>query len=187
MKLVTFEEGQLQISDEALLVKPFRDLWRSDKSKTKEGFYNQMSYLYFMCDPRSSYNYVSSLKERSDLIVEQEQLPKNFVPSPQLKEAMIWYKKLVTTTSSLLLEDTRGAIDKVREFLKNFDLKEDVDDKGRPLYTISSITTALRQIPQLSKDLRDAEVALSKELDEVTRAKGGNENKTLFEDGFSNI
>lgn len=56
------------------------------------------------------------------------------------------YKKHCVTTSSELLEATKIAINKVREFLMNVDLTA-VDDKGKPLYTISSITTAIKQIP----------------------------------------
>lgn len=58
-----------------------------------------------------------------------------------------------------------------------------MDDKGKPLYTISSVTTAIKQIPQLAKDLMEAEKAVSKEISEQGRARGGNSNKTLMDDG----
>ncbi len=92
------------------------------------------------------------------------------------------YKKHVITSSYLLLQDTRIAIDKVREFLRNVDLNA-TDDKGKPLYTINSITTAIKQIPTLAKDLQEAERIISKEIEEEGRARGGF-TKKLFEDGI---
>ena len=58
-----------------------------------------------------------------------------------------------------------------------------LDDKGKPVYTINSITSAIKQIPQLAKDLVEAEKVVAKEIEEKGRARGGN-NKTIFDDGF---
>ena len=58
------------------------------------------------------------------------------------------------------------------------------DDKGKPLYTINSVTTAIRQIPQLAKDVKEAEKAIEKELEEIGTARGGNDSKSLMEDGI---
>ena len=183
MNLIKYDNYQLTVSNEALLVRPVRVLFNKDKSANKERFFREMSYMFFMCDPRSNYNYITDMDERARVIIEQEGLGKTFRPSQDLLEAMEWYRKLTVTTSSLLLEDTRIAIDKVRDFLRTIDFSL-TDKNKKPIYTINSVTTAIKQIPQLSKDIMDAEHAISKELDEITRAKGGDETKTIFEDGF---
>ena len=61
MKLIEYKDYRIVISDEALLVKPIRDLFNEDDSPEKEFFLEQMSYLYFMVDPRSTYNYITDL------------------------------------------------------------------------------------------------------------------------------
>ena len=76
------------------------------------------------------------------------------------------------------------AIDKLSNYLEKIDFDER-DDKGKAVYTISSITQAIRQIPQLSKDLLEAEKIITKEIEENGRARGGNENKAVFEDGIN--
>lgn len=183
MNLISYDDYELKVSDEALLVKPIRTLFEKDKSKNKTLFFSEMSYIFFMCDPRSNYNYITDLKEREKVIIEQEGLGSKFKPTRELLDAMEWYRKLTVTTSALLLEDTRVAIDKVREFLRNIDFT--ITDKNeKPIYTINAVTTAIRQIPQLSKDILDAERSLTKELNEITRAKGGDDSKHIFEDGF---
>lgn len=183
MHIIEYNNYTIEPTQEAFLIKPIRDLFNKDKSKTKEKFLQQMSVLYFYADPRSTYNYIVDDEERLQAIIEQEGLPKDFKITEDLDKALQEYKKHTITTSYLLLQDTKIAVDKVRQFLREVDLTA-VDDKGKPLYTINSITQAIKQIPQLSKDLLEAEKIVSKEIEEQGRARGGN-NKTLFEDGIS--
>lgn len=180
MKLITFDGVDLKVTDEAFLVKPIRKLLEADKSKKKEAFFSQMSYLWFMCDPRSSYMYITDEEERSNEIKQQEGLGENWKPSPTLVAAMEAYKKHVVTTSSLLLEDIRISIDNVRRFLRDINPGE-VDDKGRPLYQISSITNALKQAIELSKLLGEAEKSLAKDFESEEVARGSVQ-KSMFED-----
>ena len=141
-----------------------------------------MSFMFFMIDPRSTYSYITDLTERAEEIIAQEGLPNDFKPSEQLKKAMEVYEKHTITSSYALLEAAKIAVDKVGKFLKDVDLNT-LDDKGKPVYTINSITSAIKQIPQLAKDLVEAEKVVAKEIEEKGRARGGN-NKTIFDDGF---
>ena len=183
MHIIEYNNYTIEPTQEALLIKPIRDLYNKDKSKNKEKFLQQMSVLYFYADPRSTYNYIVDDDERLQAIIEQEGLPEDFKITEDLDNALQEYKKHTITTSYLLLQDTKIAVDKVRQFLREVDLNAQ-DDKGKPLYTINSITQTIKQIPQLSKDLLEAEKIVSKEIEEQGRARGGN-NKTLFEDGIS--
>ena len=183
MKLLNIENYQIKVTDEALLVRPIRDLFMADKSKTKEKFYQQCSIIFFMADPRSSYGYITDDDERFEAIRTQEGLPKNYTIDKNLQLAIDTYKKLTTTISSQLLEDTYVAIDKLRKFLRNIDLYA-VDDKGKPLYTINSITSAIKAIPQLTKDIQEAEKQVNSDILEVGRKRGGDAGKALFEDGI---
>ena len=45
MKLFKFENFQLTITEEALLIKAFRDLWERDDSKNKEKFFMEMGSI----------------------------------------------------------------------------------------------------------------------------------------------
>ena len=183
MHLVELVNYEVVPTQECLLIKPLRQLFNADRSKNKEKFMQQLSVLYFMADPRSSYNYITDMKERLDIIKEQEGLDADFKIDDKLQEAMEWYKKHTITTSTLLLEDARAAVDKVRQFLRDVNLNAE-DDKGKPKYTINSVTSALKQLPQLAKDLQETEKIVIKEVEAVGRARGGNERKKAFEDGI---
>lgn len=183
MHVLEFKNYTVEPTQEAFLIKPIRKLYNSDKTKTKEKFMQQLSVIYFMADPRSSYNYILDETERLQSIVEQEGLPNNYKIDKDVMEAIEIYKKHCITTSYLLLQDTKIAIDKVRTFLRDVDLTA-LDDKGKPLYTINSITTTIKQIPQLAKDVLDAEKAIEKEIEETTKVRGNSELH-IMEDGIT--
>lgn len=183
MHILEFTNYEVVPTQEAFLIKPIRDLYNADKSKTKEKFMQQMSVLYFYADPRSSYNYILDDKDRLAEIILQEGLSKDFKIDSKLNEAIECYKKHVITSSYLLLQDTKIAVEKVRNFLREVDLHL-LDDKGKPVYTISSVTQTIKQIPQLAKDIIEAERVITKEIEEQGRARGGNQNKHIFEDGI---
>lgn len=181
MKLVKIDNYQLQIEDELLLLKPFKKLYKSDRSKDKSDFMDFLTIVYFTYDPRSDYSYIVDDNERLQEVCSTNGLEVPKFTDLQL-ECINLYKKLTTTISQELLQSTKIAIVKVKEFLETVNLNT-TDDKGKPIYTINSITTAIRQIPQLAKEVMEAEKTIAKEIQEQGRARGGN-GKTLMDDGI---
>lgn len=180
MKLIEFDGAEFKIADEALLVRPIRELFLQDKSKKKEAFWKQISYLWFMCDPRSSYLYLTELTDRDREVRKQEGLGDDWEPSPLLKEAMDIYKKQTTTTASILLESMRKGIEQLRKFFEEFDLFA-VDKNERPIYQVSTMTAALKQVPELAKALVEAQKELEKDFASDDKARG-NAEKAIGED-----
>lgn len=163
MKLIEFDGVEFKIADEALLVRPIRELFEKDKSKKKEEFWKQISYLWFMCDPRSSYMYLVNEDERAKEIKKQEGLGDDWKPSELLVEAMNIYRSQTVTTAAILLEGMRKGIDKLSAFLGETTFSEK---------TVASMTSALKQIPELAKALSDAEHALAKDFATDDKARG---------------
>lgn len=181
MKLITIESYQLKVADEALLIKPIRKLFNQDRSGSKEQFYKQMSYLYFMIDPRSTYSYILNEDERAKAIIEQEGLEADFKPSALLQEAMEIYKKHTITPSQELLNAALIAAHTVSDFLKRPDILTDVDDKGKPKYQISSITAALKNVEGIVSSLQNLQRKVESELTEQSKARGSQE-LTIFDE-----
>lgn len=175
MKLIKLENFSLQVADEALLIKPIRKLFNQDRSASKEQFYRQMSYLYFMTDPRSTYSYILNEDERARAIIEQEGLDKDFKPSPLLLEAMEVYKKHTITPSQELLNAALIAAHNVSKFLKNPDILTEEDDKGKPKYQISSITSALKNVEGIVSSLQNLQKKVEEELIEKGKTRGSQE------------
>ena len=72
MKLFRYEGYKVTISEEAMMLKPFRVIWERDKTKTKQTALLELGYIYFMCDPRSDYMEISDKDDRSKAIIEAE-------------------------------------------------------------------------------------------------------------------
>lgn len=184
MHLIEVENFEMRITEEFFLAKPLRELYNKYYQKDNDKFMEYLSVIYHYADPRSSYSYIIDDNERLQEIVVQEGLSKGFKLTKELQECIECYKTHVITLSYRLLQSTKIAIDKLSNYLEKIDFDER-DDKGKAVYTISSITQAIRQIPQLSKDLLEAEKIITKEIEENGRARGGNENKAVFEDGIN--
>jgi hypothetical protein len=182
MKLVRIINYKLEIEEELLLLKPFKELYKADKSKEKSKFFDFLTIVYYTYDPRSDYNYITNEEERLKEVCISNGLDIPKFTSKEL-ECIELYKQLTTTISSALLKSTRVAIGKVQEFLENLDMYA-TDDKGKPLYGINTVTSAIKQIPSLVKEVLEAEKVVAKEIEESGRARGGN-NKKLFEDGIT--
>lgn len=179
MKLFKFEGYKITIAPEALALVPFKKIWNRDKTIKKEKAIAELSYIYFMADPRSDYQYIVDDESRKESIKEGEGLPKNWEPDTLVLKALEFYKTF-KPTSALLLEDTRVAVDKLRTLLKEIDLGA-LDDKGKPIYTLNTITATIKQIPSLVKDLNDAEAAIAKEIAQSNKVRGSQE-KSMYED-----
>ena len=179
MKLFKYEGYKLNISEEAFVLKPFKEIWNRDKTKNKDKALQELGYIYFMSDPRSDYQYIIDEEERANAIKEGEGIDPKWKPDNKVIEAMKFYKTF-KPVSALLLEDTRIAVDKLRQLLRNIDLTE-VDDKGQPIYTLNTITATIKQIPSLVKALDEAEKAIAKEIMESDKVRGAQE-KSMYED-----
>lgn len=176
MKLFRYEGYKLHISEEAFLLKPFKEIWNRDKTKDKDKALQELGYIYFMCDPRSDYQYIIDEDERAKYIREGEGIDSKWKPDNKVIEAMKFYNSF-KNTATLLLEDIRNMVEgyrmKMREITKdmsNLDVKE-----------IKDVGIIIKQIPQLVKDLDEAEKAITKEIMQNDKIRGSAE-KSMYED-----
>lgn len=175
MKLLQFENYELKVAPEALLIRPIRRLWNQDRSERKEKFYQQMSYLFFMVSPQSTYSYIMDLKERSKAIIEQEGLPKDFKPSELLEEAMRIYKQHTVTVSQEFLDAAMTAAKTVITKLKDPNLLNETDDKGKPINTIKTVTSSLKDAEGVLSTLQALKKKVDQELEDKGKTRGAQE------------
>lgn len=190
MKLIEFDGVDFKIADQALFVSPIREMFRADKSRKKETFWKQISYLWFMCDPRSSYMYIIDEKSRAEEVKKQEGLGEGWKPSQLLLDAMDIYKRQSVTTQSLLIDDMRYGLDCIRAMIRQIGTaiqppKEDDENAEKKAMkldkALDSLTKAVDKIPDLAKKLADAEKALVKDFATEDKARGNTE-KAVGED-----
>ena len=182
MRLFRFDNYKITVEPEALLLKPFKQIWQRDRTQNKDKAMMELGFIYFFCDSRSDYQYLTDEEQRKQAIKEGEGLPDKWEPDKMVLAAMEFYNSF-KSTSALLLEDTRCAVDKLRKLLRDIDLTQP-DDRGKPIYTLNTITATIKQVPSLVKDLDEAEKALAKESMIAGKMRGQGE-KTIMEDGLN--
>ena len=77
IRLFKYENYKVTISEEAILLKPFKAIWNRDRTKSKDRALDELGFIYFFCDPRSDYQYLTDETERKKAIKEGEGLLKN--------------------------------------------------------------------------------------------------------------
>lgn len=176
MRLFKYEGYKLTISEEAMLLKPFKAIWKRDRTQNKEKALMELGYCYFMEDPRSDYQFIVDREDRSAQIKLGEGIPESWNPDEVVIQAMEFYSSF-KTTSALLLEDTRVLVDGYRTKLRAItsDMSE-LDVKA-----VKEIGAIIKQVPSMVKDLDEAERALAKELAQSDKVRGAQE-KSMYED-----
>lgn len=177
LKLFKYEGYKIVISEEAFALKPFRQIWMRDRSINKDKATMELGFIYFFCDPRSDYQYLTDEDERKEAIKEGEGLPPKWEPDKIVQEAMTFYNSF-KPTSALLLDDTRLMVDKYRKRLR----EQEFD--GLEVKELKELGALIKQIPSLVKDLDEAEKALASEMRNAGKMRGQGE-KTIFEDDLS--
>lgn len=177
MKLVKFDNYKINITEEALLVKAFRCLWARDKSEDKSKALQEFGVMYFLLDPRSDYMYIIDEDERLKEILKQEGMPADWKPDKEVKAAMEVYKSLTQTTASLALEDSKICLEKIRKFIREYDLSSSDD----PVKAAKDLTSTAKLIPGYIKEITEMEDIVNKELNEGGRVRG-QAIKTIMED-----
>lgn len=179
IKLFKFEGYTVTVEPEALMLAPFKAIYDRDKRKDKSMAMQELAYIYFMSDPRSDYQYLIDEEVRSFEVTKGLGLPSKWKEDDVVKRARTFYESFKPTSAGLL-EDTRIAVNKLRQLLRNIDLEE-TDDKGRPVYTLNTVTATIKQIPSLVRDLDEAERTLTKDIVQEAKARGS-QTKALGED-----
>lgn len=183
IKLFKFENYEVIVEPEALTLLPFkRIVEKRKKEKKEEDIKNDLAFIYFFSDPRSDYQYISDKSTRIESIKQGLGLKSTWKPDDVIEQAIEFYESF-KSESALLLEDTRFVIEKLRQSLREIDFNQ-VDDKGKPIYPLNTLTSTIKMIPSLIKDLNEAEKALNSEIASNAKMRGGQE-KTVFEDGIT--
>lgn len=187
MKLVyyNYEEQKLEIQDEALAIKSFRDLYKRDRSKDKVRAMQELTFINFYSDPTSDFAYIEDDEERESIIKEELGFPQNWQIDDKIQAAIQTYRRLTETTGSLLLEDTRSAANRIRNFLNSVDMTK-TDNSGKLVYNPAQIVAAIKAIPDLIKKFSDVYNEVIKEQKDNGRRKA-DKSKTIGDDGIGSF
>lgn len=178
MNLFSKVNGEIVISEAAYMLKPFKLIYNRDRTKYKEKALQELAFVYFMCDPRSDYKAEVDENVRIAKIKEGEGMEESWKPDKLIKEAMEFYNSF-STSSALLLEDTRMMAYKARKVMNMIDI-ESIENTEEAVDILDKILKALKNVPNLVKDLDAAERAVASEIIQEDNVRG-NIEKSYFE------
>lgn len=179
MKLFKLNGWDLEIDEIAYTLEPFKKIWDRDKSEGKFKSKQELSYIYFMEDPRSDYLSFPDPKDREKRIIEALGFNKGWKEDKVVKEAREFYASF-KPESSKLLEDVKATINMVRSAMINFDDLKDVDPEKRAA-AIERCIGISSKLMKLAKELEETERSIAAEITSSDKLRG-QAQKSIFED-----
>jgi hypothetical protein len=179
MNLFEVINNNVEFSPQALAIKVFKTIWDKDKKNDKIRAIQELSFVYYMADDRSDYMYLLDEDERQSEICQALDLPDDWVREQYINNAIAYYIKASTTTSTILLASTRNVIQKISRFLDNVDMNERDARSNKPIHDIVKITSSVEKIPKLVKALNEIEEEIIKEKE--LKAQSGNREIGIFD------
>jgi hypothetical protein len=184
MKIFEMHDYNLNVAPEAWGLLPFKAILKKDKSRNKETAFKEMLFIYYYLDIRSDYMYITNDSIREREIVKDIGLPDDWEIESHVTGAMEFYKKFITPIQKLYKSSLKAA-DDVSEYLeKTGELLAERNDKGGTVTTLPMITTSLRSVPVIMKDLKAAYKEVLAEQKELEGRTKGSRTMGLFEEGL---
>jgi hypothetical protein len=176
MRLFKYEGYEVRVAPEALTLKPFKKIWERDKSKTKDTALQELAFVYFYCDPRSDYQYITDDETRMEAVKKGLGFAGDWKPDAVLKAAITFYNTFDSNAARLL----KMASKEVDKLEIAFDAMTPTDYKS-----VKEHLAAMKAIPEVAEMIQEAEKALNTE-EQFGEARGSIE-KGMFEDGLDEV
>lgn len=185
MKLFEIKDFSLIVTDEAWGLLPFKAILKKDKSRFKEIAFKEMLFIYFYSDIRSDYVYIVDNKIREKEIIKDIGLPEDWKIDFITSQAIEYYNSMSLSPIAKLYKSSLKAADDISKYLENTDeILQQRTAAGAVVTQVSTITSALKAVPGIMKDLKTAyKEVLSEQKDLEGKTKGAR-SFGLFEDGL---
>jgi hypothetical protein len=185
MKLFKMENYEVQVTEEAWALEPFKAILKRDKTKNKEKAFKEMAFIFHYADLRSDYMNITNPIDRSAEVKKDVGLPEGWKIDPIIDEAIDFYLERSTTILEKLYKDAVIAVDGVRKYLRESEtLLKERDANDRPIFKPKDITASLKDVKDIMQQLKAAEKEVIKEKQETEGRTKGARTYGEFEDGL---
>jgi hypothetical protein len=185
MKLFEIKEYILYVSDETWGLLPFKAILKKDKSRNKELAFKEMLFIYYYTDIRSDYLYKVDNKEREIEIIKDIGLPEDWKIDDIVRNAIKYYESMSITPIARLYKSSLKAADDISKYLENADvILAERTTSGGVVTQLSTVTSALKAVPGIMKDLKAAYKEVLAEQKEMEGRTKGSKTMGFFEQGL---
>lgn len=167
---------EVEITGEALQLKPFIKLVNRDKTKLKKKAKAELVYVYYYADYKSEFQSIIDIKEREEEIISVlDDLPKSWKPDKAVVDAIEFYRKRSETIASKALEKQRENIDKLIDKIGIFMQDDDANIVSKAAMMSKGVNQFIRDIDELEKIVKGQQELHQGEI-------RGSQEKSLLED-----
>lgn len=185
--MVGFElvRGVLTVTPETWGYIPFKKLLDRDKSEDKSDSLMEMLFIYQYASVGSDYEFIRDNKEREDTIKRDIGLPKKWKIDKPLQTAIDFFTERSRTALTDLYYASLNAVNAISDYLNNTEeLLQERDKGNRPVHKIQDITSALKSVKVIMRDIKDAYKEVVKESKEIGDKNVGKQEFNTFEEGL---
>ena len=179
MKLFKLEGYNLTISEEAYMLKPFKEISKRDKSRNKDIALQELAYIYFMEDSRSDYQVYIDREERSKQVKLGEGIRDEWSPDKLVQDAQEFYASF-KSESALLLEDLKAAVNTLRKGMITQEELADIDPEKKPAI-LNNYAGVISKMTDLAAKIDETEKKMARDTIMSDKVRGSVE-KAMFED-----
>lgn len=148
---------------EILLVKEFKTLWDTDKSKGKEAVMKLFAYIYFKHDFKSPYRKSYAQEEITDILKKDLQFESSWKPTEHIQAAEKKYVELQTSKSLKAIISAETALEQITDYFNTFKLNDlEIEDRAD---AIKKLMDNLKNLDDVVAKLSAARERVEKELE----------------------
>ena len=155
---------------DSVIIPPFIEIWKRDKTKSKDKATKELSYVYFICDFKSPYS-IYKEEDRAAKVKEDFIKDKKWNPDSLILEAIDKYNKFQETYTMKFLKSARKLTEKLQAYFEEVDFHE-MDEKGNPKYKATDAMRNLKDVGHVIESLNKVEEKVKKEVEDTTKIKG---------------
>jgi len=119
MRVFTLQNNVVVIEPEILAIPAFNKLYKRDRTKDKTTSFNELAYIYHVCDWNSPYRNYTNIDERKERVKNSYFKEDKWKEDKEVQEAMDVYVELTKTPLMGLLEDSYYLIEVLRKYFRN--------------------------------------------------------------------
>lgn len=169
MNLLTLNtDNKVVISPEALLIKEFNTIWKSDMSAKKERAQRELAYIYFSCDYNSLYRSYPPEKRERQIKFDLDMR----VVSSNVIAAVKKYRELQSTPTLRFLESAIKAVEASAKYYNKVNYTK-LDDNGNPKYKLGEVMKTLKDAASVAETLEKLHLKVQTEAQDAVRIRGG--------------
>ena len=182
------EDWKLTLDPQVWGLAPFKVLLDRDKTKSKKIANAEMLFIWYYTDIKSDYLFISEDKRVEEIKKNLPVLPKAWKIDKEIQAAIDFYKKMSETIIQYLYKKAMKSAQDAADYLGDTAaLLNEKDNAGRPIYKLKDITSGLKDIKIIMRDLKEAEREVIKEIEDSVGKSSGSQKFNMYEEGFGNL